>query len=137
MENASLSPMFLNECIFNITSGPIALYLDFLYYIHIPPPVTVNTYLDLAVNIWNIAVKSFINQFNVEEIYVVIDKPAFLPPPRDLVHKQRSKKASSVPLCTPTIIKDSEHISYGSEYTSLLTDEMYKSELINTCPSKF
>ena len=130
MGNASLSPMFLNECLFNITSGPIALYLDFLYYIHIPPPVTVITYLDLAVNIWNTAVKSFINQFNVEEIYVVIDKPAFLPPPRDLVHKQRSKKASSVPLCTPTIIKDSEHISYGSEYTSLLTDEIYKSELI-------
>ena len=56
---------------------PLALYLDFLYFVHMPPPATALTYLDLALHLWKVTVKAYMYEFKncLHEIYVVIDKP--------------------------------------------------------------
>ena len=120
---------------FNHTSGPLALYVDLLYFIHMPPPASASTYLEFAVHLWNIAIKTYIQHFSVEEIYIVIDKPDFLPPPRTLVHVQR-QKGNVVPLCIPNI-KDGEQLCYGAEYSSLLGDKEYKAQLNKYLCTKF
>ena len=55
----AIAKMFMTECIFNHTSGPLALYVDLLYFIHMPPPASASTYLEFAVHLWNIAIKTY------------------------------------------------------------------------------
>lgn len=60
--NPSLSGMFLSDSIFNDTE-PLSLYLDFLYFIHMPPPATLLTYSDLALHLWKLTVSTHVYEF--------------------------------------------------------------------------
>ena len=131
-----MSHLFINACSFGI-SDPIALYVDFLYFLHMPPPPNIVTYCDLALHLWNKAIKRFLSQYNVE-VYIIVDKPDYLPPPRYIVHDQRARanRGSLVPVSHSTI-EDNTAVYHGSQYTSMFCDIEYKSSLISYLCHKF
>lgn len=96
-----------------------------------PAPTNVHDYSELASHYWNVAVKKYLSQFNVSEIYIVIDKPASLPPPRTIVHANRetTSKHAIVPLSTINISNSTE-VFRGCQYTSMLHNKAFKSSLI-------
>ena len=43
-------------------NAPIALYVDFLYFMHMPPHFTVVKYHELASHLWKLAVTKFLHK---------------------------------------------------------------------------
>ena len=125
----TLSSMYCYNCPFNLDPYPVALFIDFLYFVHIPPPNHILTYKDFAKHLWNEAVELYVKEYNIGEVYIVVDKPEFLPPPRQIVHKSRKSKTKPIPFCMPQI-GDMDDIFHGKEYTTLLTDIEFKSQLL-------
>lgn len=79
-----LMKMFKDVLSFNhFPNTPIALYIDFLYFVHMPPPCTVIQYHQLASHLWKIAVNKILCENTVSQVYLVFDKPDFLPHPRN------------------------------------------------------
>ena len=90
----SFKDAFCDFCPFLQTPTPdLCVIVDFLYYLHIPPPPDVSNFADFASFLWLSIVKVYAIDLHCRYIYIVIDKPEFLPPPRTLVHKSRSKKS--------------------------------------------
>ena len=65
-----------------------------LLYVHMPPPSHINTFEQYVSYLWSVCVQSFKTKLNPETIYIIIDKPNYLPPPRDIVHTSCSNRAS-------------------------------------------
>ncbi len=132
----SLCSMFTYNIPFNPLE-PIGLFVDFLYFIHMPPAVHVCTYKDFSIHLWNEAFVFYVNKYAIREVYIIIDKPDFLPPSRSIVHRNRyDSKCRSTPLCVPNI-SDNENIFHGSEYAAVLGDQEYKAQLIKYLSDKF
>ncbi len=102
-----------------------------------PPAVHVCTYKDFSIHLWNEAFVFYVNKYAIREVYIIIDKPDFLPPSRSIVHRNRyDSKCRSTPLCVPNI-SDNENIFHGSEYAAVLGDQEYKAQLIKYLSDKF
>ena len=65
---------------------------------------------------------------NFRSIYIVIDKPDYLPPPRVLVHQSRAEKTNK---CAdyPQAVADGQRIPHNG-FTSLLSTKQFKEDLI-------
>ena len=129
--NAALTEMFKDTLNFNFFPNTlIALYVDFLSFMHMPPPFTVVKYHELASHLWKLVVTKFLGDNNVREVYIVVDKPEFLPP-RNIVHELRS---ANVNTHTNTLSKlsvtDDDDVLHGSHYASFISDKGYKSLLV-------
>ena len=64
-------------------------------YLHMPPPSHITTFEQYAAHLWSMCVQTFKTRLNPSQIYIVVDKPQHLPPPRDLVRTLRSNKTSN------------------------------------------
>ena len=137
--NAALTEMFKDTLNFNFfPNAPIALYVDFLYFMHMPPPFTVVKYHELASHLWKLAVTKFLGNNNVREVYIVIDKPDFLPPPRNIVHELRSANVNThTNTLSKLSITDDDDVLHGSHYASFISDKGYKSLLVEYLCKKF
>ena len=73
---------------------------------------------------------------NAKTIRIIIDKPCFLPSPRDLLHKSRSSKSGIMPThdCT---IGDLNSIPHCNMYLSMLANLKLKSDLVSYIMKKF
>ena len=72
-------------------------------------------------------------------IYIVIDKPDFLPPPRSIVHKARSSKSkSNQDSITEPTVSDESQIPHGNAYTSFLAKyQGFKAKLLEYLTETF
>ena len=90
----SFKDAFSSFCPFLQTPTPdLCVIVDFLYYLHIPPPPDVSNFADFASFLWLSIVKVYAIDLHCRYIHIVNDNPEFLPPPRTLVQKSRSKKS--------------------------------------------
>ncbi len=123
--------MFSDQYMFP-DSGQVCVIVDFLYYLHMPPPDHLRTYAHYCTYLWNRAVSA---QRSCT-VYVVIDNPDFLPPPRELVHKARASKHKGTTPVLPHISE--ENAMPGSrDFTALLTSADFKACLIRYISQKF
>ena len=129
--------MFTDDCpFFSVPHfGPsidVSVILDFLYYIHRPPPPDISTY-DYFQYLWNIVISG--NVDICKYLYIVIDKPDYLPPPRKLVHEARRKKSGCFRGVEPVIV-DNAPLPHGKIFEQLLALPSFKSKLIHFITKK-
>ena len=113
----------------------LTVVVDLLYYLHMPPPPTVAVFEDYFNHLWNQTVGKSVFHHQAAHIYIVIDKPDYLPPPRALVHELRA--STSLNFIEPTV-SDESSIPHGKVYSSTLAKSTtFKSHLIEYVTSKF
>ena len=112
----------------NICNTNISFIIDFLYFVHIPPPPDVTTYSTYFSYLWERAIDRLGIKRGFDHIYIVIDKPEFLPPPRSLVHQSRADKAGKLN-DQPYTISDDQTIPHNG-FTALLSLKEYKTDLV-------
>ena len=114
---------FIHTCpLYTQPSNDLCVIIDFLYFIHIPPPVDVITYYQYANHLWECSVKKYGLKNGAKYIYIVVDKPAFLPPPRALVHRTRSEATQGTMYTVDPEIRNDLPVVHGSRYISLLAN---------------
>ena len=109
------------------TPDDLCLIIDFLYFLHIPPPSDVETYSDYFSYLWQRVIEKLGVSRGFRQIYIVIDKPDFLPPPRQLVHQSRANKSGIKD--HPYTISDTQLIPHNG-FQSLLSTKTYKADLV-------
>ena len=120
--NVGFGEIFTNHCpFFSLPhSGPtqdISVILDFLYYIHRPPPPDISTFFEYFQYLWNTAITR--NLFISKYQRIVIDKPHYLPPPRKIVHEGRRKKSGYFRGVEP-VIEVNAPLPHGKTFEQLL-----------------
>ena len=126
----------------SILSSPprdLGVIIDLLYFIHMPPSPSVSTFYDYFQLLWEQTVGKYVTHHQASYIYIVIDKPDYLPPPRSIVHKSRSSKSKSNQDSTakPTVTDESQ-IPHGKAYSSLLANyQGFKAKLIEYLTENF
>ena len=73
----------------------LGIITDVLYFIHMPPPPSILTFYDYFQVLWQQTVGKYATRHQASYIYIVIDKPDYVPPPRSIVHKSRSNQLKS------------------------------------------
>lgn len=117
-------PLILNP------TQDLVVVIDLLYFLHMPPPPTVLTFSDYFDHLWRQTISRYSIRHNASHVYLVIDKPDFLPPPRSLVHQSRASKSDQDTRPDP-IIEDDQIIPHNKTYTSLLSkSNSFKRKLI-------
>ena len=125
-----------------ILSSPprdLGVIIDLLYFIHMPPSPSVSIFYDYFQLLWQQTVGKYVTYHQVSYIYLVIDKPDYLPPPRSIVHESRSSKSKSNQdsIAEPTVTDESQ-ILHGKAYSSLLAKcRGFKAKLIEYLTEKF
>ena len=109
--------------------------IDLLYYLHMPAPSHISTFDQYAVYLWSICVQTFKTRLDPDQIYIVVDKPQYLPPPRDLVHTSRSDRTNNMTTVLP--VGSTLPIPHGSEYSAFLCTQEFKCDLIDYITTKF
>ncbi len=127
----SFLPAFVDSCPLLVTpresGNDVCIIIVFLYYAHAPTPEIVSFY-DFS-SLWTKIVQKYAFYYKCTRVYLVIDKPEYLPPPRRLLHQSRSQE-SGVSLLTPKVL-DSAPIPHGKNYTALLSSSTFKANLIH------
>ena len=100
-----------------------------------PPPSHISTFEQYATHLWSVCVQTFKAKLNPNQIYIVVDKPQHLPPPRDLVHTSCSNKTSSLNTVAP--VGSTLPIPHSSEYSASLCIKEFKLDLINYITTRF
>ena len=133
-------PMFVPSCpLFSSTLPPILdleIIVDFLFVLHQPPPPDVLTFLSFAKYLWKKVVTSLGVNRNARTVKIVVDKPSFLPSPRDLLHNKKSSKSGIMP-AHECIIGDINTIPHCSDYQAMLANPKLKSQLVSYIMNKF
>ena len=128
---------FVHNCpYFDMSPLPtdLAIIIDLLYYIHMAPPPDVVTFFEYFSFLWDCVFDRY--KRYCKYLYIVIDKPEYLPPPRKLVHACRKERAGSLTYLDPEI-SDSSPIPHSQAYTSLLSSsETFKCKLIQYISKK-
>ena len=96
------------------------IIIDAMYYIHMPPPLSTNTFLEYFEHLWGITVAKYGMQNENTKVYLVFDHQDYLPPPRSIVHTTRGKgKQQDLP---DPLIRNDSPIPHGNSYSSLLAN---------------
>ena len=127
----SFKDAFSDFCPLLQTPDPdLCVIVEFLYYLHIPPPPNVSNFADFASFLWLSIVKVYATDVRCRYIHIVIDKPEFLPLLQTLVHKSRSKKSGSYSGHEPQI-SGPIPVPHGKSYTALISSsKVFKANLI-------
>ena len=72
------------------------LIVDFLFLLHQPPPPDIQTFAQYSHYIWDRVVFKLGMRIGAKVIRIIVDKPAFLPKPRDLLHHQRTSRTGQM-----------------------------------------
>ena len=84
------SELFTPHCW--VLSSDHEIIVDFLYMLHQPPPPSITTFSSFAKFLWERIVMKLGIQRGANVIRIVVDKPAYLPKPSDLLHASKSGK---------------------------------------------
>ena len=119
-----------------ILQSPHELIVDFLYMLHQPPPPHITTFSSYAKYLWDRIVIKLGTQRGANVIRIIVDKPQYLPKPRDLLHEKRTGKTGklNVDECK---ISANEAIPQCSKYQQMLANEKLKKEFISYLMKQF
>ena len=119
--------IFIPQCPFILS--PHELIVDFLYILHQPPPPHITTFSSCAKHLWDRIVINLSLKRGAKVIRIVVDKPAYLLRPRDLLHENRMDKTGklNVDECT---IGDDHVIPQGRKYQQMLANTILKQKFI-------
>lgn len=134
-----------DKVIFNscpLLSNPpqdLSAIIDLLYFLHMPPPPSIITFHDYFNLLWQQTVGKYVYRHQALYIYIIIDKPDFLPPPRSIVHKSRAHthKSNQTSNAEPAVTDESQ-IPHGKTYSSFLSNSpSFKVKLVEYVTSKY
>ena len=109
--------------------------VDLLYYLHMPPPADINTFEQHVNYLWSVCVESHRRKLNPDCIYIVIDKPKYLPPPREVVHTYRSDRTNDLNSAQP--VGSTLPIPHGTEYSASLCIQEFKADIVEFVTTRF
>ena len=128
------SHIFIPHC--PLLSSPHEIIVDFLYMLHQPPPPHITTFSSYAKYLWERIVIKLDTQRGANVIRIVVDKPLYLPKPRDLLHTSRSDKTGKLSIddCN---ISANEMIPQCEKYQQMLANENLKKKIISYIMNQF
>ena len=128
------SGIFTPHC--SLLSSEHEIIVDFLYMLHQPPPPSITTFSSYAKFLWERIVMKLGIQRGANVIRIVVDKPAYLPKPRELLHASRSDQSGklSVDDCN---VSDDEMIPQCKRYQQMLANEHLKKKFISYLMDQF
>ena len=113
-----------------ITAGlEFDFIVDFLFMLHQPPPPDVATFLGFAKYVWNKIVLKLGVDRGDKTIRLIVDKPQYLPPPRQLLHACRSAN-TGVLRTSECVIAGDQLIPHSSTYQQMLANKDLKRKFI-------
>ena len=117
----------------NTLTRDYEVIVDFLFQLHQPPPPDVLTYDSLAEYkiVINLGVRRGANVLRI-----IVDKPRYLPKPRQLLHTSRSSKSGTMGESECQIIEEGE-IPSAKEFQKLLANKSLKGQLITFLMTKY
>jgi hypothetical protein len=127
--------MFLSKPPFNIGSSEVII--DFLKFIHEPTPPDIGNYKNLALYYWKNVIMKYGFSRGVSVVTLAIDKAAFLPSIRQIVHSERNKKVNQDKKDLNYAISDNEQALPGTSHMDAVKDPVYKKALIQYLQQAF
>ena len=129
--------LFPNSNTFTTTNThDYEVIVDFLFQLHQPPPSDILTYDSLAEYLWNTIVINLGVRREANVLRIIVDKPKYLPKPRQLLHASRSSKSGTMGKSECQIIGEGE-IPSAKEFQKLLANKSLKGQLITFLMTKF
>ena len=112
------------------------MLVDFLFFLHQPPPPDICTLAAFSDYLWDrIVLKLGIGR-GAKVIRIIVDKSQYLPQPRTILHTTRSGKTGTMGTDEFTTNADA-HIPHGNTYQQLLANKDLKNSLIAYILSSF
>lgn len=123
LKDSALSNLFVTSCpLFTLgESNQLDVILDFMRVVHLPPPPHVSNWLAFLAYLWERSIIQLGFSRGATRVAVVIDKPKFLPPPRQLLHKSRRQKlgmSDSFEVEVP--VSTESEVPKGTDYAKFL-----------------
>ena len=112
------------------------IIVDFLFQLHQPPPPDVLTYDSLAEYLWNKIVINLGGRRGTNVLRIIVDKPKYLPKPRQLLHASRSFRSGTLGESECQIIGEGE-VPSAKDFQKLLANKSLKGQLITLLMNKF
>ena len=132
--------LFPNSNIFTtsntIETRDCEIIVDFLFQLHQPPPPDVLTYNSLAEYLWNKIVINLGARRGAKVLRIIVDKPKYLPKPRQLLHASRSSRSGTMGESEGQIIGDGE-VPSAKDFQKLLANKVLKTQLITFLMNNF
>ena len=126
--------IFVPQC--PILHSPHDLIVDFLYVLHQPPPPHITTFSCYAKYLWERIVLKLGIHRGAKVIRIVVDKPEYLPKPRDLLHDKRSGN-TGILNADDCNIRDDQIIPTCTKYQQKLANANLKQKLISYIMNQF
>ena len=105
------------------------LIVDFLFLLHQPPPPDIETFSSFANYLWEKIVKLGVQQ-GANIIRIIVDKPKYLPKPRDLLHVSRSTRTGKINISKCEVC-DEGATPHSNEYQQFLANSQLKQNFIH------
>ena len=122
------SKILVTECpTLSTNSTNHELIVDFLFLLHQPPPPDIQTFSSFATYLW--VIKLGIKR-GANVIRIVVDKPKYLPKPRDILHVSRSTKTGKMNISECEVCDDGD-IPHCSEYQQFLANAQSKKKFVH------
>ena len=132
--------LFPNSNIFTTSNTTIETrdceIIDFLFQLHQPPPPDVLTYNSLAEYLWNKIVINLGARRGAKVLRIIVDKPKYLPKPRQLLHASRSSRSGTMGESEGQITGDGE-VPSAKDFQKLLANKVLKTQLITFLMNNF
>jgi hypothetical protein len=105
------------------------IIIDFLRYLHKGPADNNVTYSDFAQYLWNVVVHK-VGLLRACRVIIAIDKPQYLPKPRELVHDARKSAHRQDDVPDASQIESNNKVPHGLSFGAALSNADYKATLI-------
>jgi hypothetical protein len=133
-----LQSMFSATLPFSLLQAEVII--DFLRYLHCPPPPDVETYGQLFNYFWDdLIIQQGFRCKGVNVVTLVIDKPRYMPNFRSLIHSERKEKSKAGDefVITKLSVESDDAIYKGSLFGQALQHEQYKANIIQFLTGRF
>ena len=110
------------------------LIVDFLFLLHQPPPPDIQTFAQYSHYIWDRVVFKIGMRRGAKVIRIIVDKPAFLPKPRDILHHQQTSRTGQMDAAD---VGGDMAIPHGNAYQQLLANPQLKSTFTSYLMEQF
>ena len=133
-----LAPIFATTCSFlTANQTEFDFVIDFLQVLHQPPPCQGVSLLEFCQYMWRQIVVKMGFLRGAGRVTNVIDKPEFLPSPRQLLHSVRQKKVGVESKSFYQFPSPSEKMPLGKEYACALATPDFKAGLTEFAAETF
>ena len=133
-----LAPIFATTCsLLTANQTAFDFVIDFLWVLHQLPPSQGVSLLEFCQYMWHQIVVKMGFLRGAGRITIVIDKPKFLPPPRQLLHSVRQNKVGVESKSSYQVPSPSEKMPLGKEYACAVATPDFKAGLIEFAAETF